>query len=106
MDKSKIKTEWDYSILGKVDFDSAKNELNEYDLLVDKFVEKYSNDKSYLQNEDSLLKALEDYESLSLSGEFNSLIFYGLKNSKNQLDTDVKAKLNLLGIFQLRYLIS
>lgn len=96
MDKSKIKTEWDYSILGEVDFDSAKKELKEYDLLVDKFVEKYSKDKSYLQNEDSLLKALEDYEYLTLSGEFNSLIYYGLKNSKDQLDTDIKAKLNLL----------
>jgi oligoendopeptidase F len=96
MDKAKIKTEWDYSILGKIDFDLAKNDLKEFDLLVDKFVEKYSIDKSFLANEDLLLKALNDYEALSLAGESNSLIYYGLKNSKDQLDIDVKSKLNLL----------
>ena len=92
-----MKTEWNFSELLENGVPQVEKEFSEYEKKVDEFVSNYKEDKSYLNNEKTLKKALEDYDLIDENySNPNSLIYFWLRSNKNQNDSKVRAKLNKL----------
>jgi len=96
-----LKTEWDLSVLFSSDDDPKIEKLrNKSKKIVDGFVKKWKSDKGYLKNEDKLLVALEEYDSLNLSAEdaggdgagTNDGFYFWLKLEKDKNNPKLKAK--------------
>lgn len=93
----RAKTEWDLEPLFKNDNDPGmKKERNKVTEETKKFVKKWKNNGSYLTDAKSLKQALDDYEKWNrLYGPgLKELYYFTYRNSQNQLDKPIKAKLN------------
>lgn len=88
MKKSKLKTQWDLSILGKAINDpNFLKERERYRKQVQKFVRRWSKDDSYLSDPAKLLKSLQEYEAILGDDEEESQEGYYL-HLRSALETD------------------
>lgn len=100
----KINTSWDLKRLYKsISDEKIKNDLDNISSSIDKFVAKWSKDKSYLENIDSLAQSLGEYDYLmrvyGIGGNPGYYIY--LLNNLDLSDKKVIAKLNELDNFEL-----
>ncbi len=93
-----MKIEWNLGLLYKSGNDpQIEKDISAYEKACDAFEKKYKNKDAYLNDEDSLLKALKDYETLSVMPEPNKAIeyFYYRKDLSSE-DQEAHSKLNQL----------
>ncbi|HRY59852.1 MAG TPA: M3 family oligoendopeptidase [Patescibacteria group bacterium] len=91
-----FKTSWDLSPLFKSDNDpNIEVERKKCEKVVDGFVKKWKENKRYLTDPKKLREALDDYELWMRNYGANSResFYFFLRNSDNQLDGKVKAKM-------------
>ncbi len=91
-----FKTSWDLSPLFKSDNDpNIEVERKKCEKVVDGFVKKWKENKRYLTDPKKLREALDDYELWMRNYGANSResFHFFLRNSDNQLDGKVKAKM-------------
>jgi oligoendopeptidase F len=95
--KKQTKTEWDLAPLFKNDNDpEIRTERVRVTKETNKFVKKWKNDDSYLTNAGRLKQALDDYERWSrfYGPGLKELYYFTYRNSQDQLNKSIKAKLN------------
>jgi oligoendopeptidase F len=100
-----IKTEWDLTALFKNDNDPAmavkrKRVSGE----TEKFVKKWKGNKAYLNDPKILKQALDDYEKWNrfYGPGLQELYYFTYRNSQDQLDKRIRAKLNQSNDFAQR----
>jgi oligoendopeptidase F len=95
-----MKTTWNLKLLYNSPNDpNIEKDIKKSKRLVSAFCRKWEDDSRYTKNSKVLKEALDDYEKLILSNPFcdKPLYYLALKNSLNQTDIDVKAKMNKVG---------
>lgn len=83
-----MKTQWDFTEI-KTDFKKEREEITKAH---DNFREKWSKDKSYLENPEKLKEAMKDVEDIirNYSKGGNEGYYYWLNQELNQNDTDIR----------------
>ncbi len=97
MKRDNQKTEWDLTPLFKNDNDSEMEiERGKIIKETNKFVKKWKNNKSYLDDSRILRQALDDYEKWNrfYGPGIKELYYFTYRNSQNQLDKKIRARLN------------
>ncbi|MEK7650311.1 MAG: M3 family oligoendopeptidase [Patescibacteria group bacterium] len=95
---SKIKTDWDFSLLYRNNADSAiERDLQKMEQAHEKFAQKYANKTDYLTDPVKLALALADYEKLSDQAFSKPYAYFAYQHDLDSKNAKVEAKLNLLG---------
>ncbi|MCG8698968.1 MAG: hypothetical protein MI922_13015, partial [Bacteroidales bacterium] len=97
-----LKLEWDFSSLVSGDLDEQiEREKVVIEKKIGDFVEKWKEDKSYMEDENSLREVLDELDYLMTNygtcGDVGQYLW--LKKSKDQTDEEVKAKFELVSQF-------
>lgn len=94
---SNIKTEWDLTLLYKNENDPQLNaDIKTAETAYDSFAKKYREQTDYLENEESLKNALEDYEKLYTLLDTKAYLYLMYRISLDTQNTEIGAKLNIL----------
>ncbi len=92
----KIQTEWDLKKFYKsVDDPNIDKDIKNADKLFSSFEKKYKN-SDFTKNENTLLKALTDYEKISELPISKPILYLSYSQTLNSKDEKVRAKLNLV----------
>ncbi len=101
-----IKTKWDLSLIYK-DEQDPKILLQKQNFVrkCDAFIKKWKSRDDYLTNPLALKQILDEKEDIDESPEsdYQEAYYYSLKNSLNQDDTEIIAKLNKIHDFLIKY---
>lgn len=94
--KKIIKTEWNFKLFYKSDKDpQIEKDFKTFEKAVVAFEKKYRNNNQYLKNQEKLLSACKDYESLTSMPEFIKPYFYfSLRRDVSSQDSFYEAKVN------------
>ncbi|MDQ3076583.1 MAG: M3 family oligoendopeptidase [bacterium] len=93
-----MKTEWNLKLLYSSGNDQKiEEDIMVYEKAIESFEKKYRKSKDYLTNEDSLLKALTEYEEISGMNEGSKAAeYFYFRKDLNSTDQEAEAKLNQL----------
>ena len=92
----KIQTEWDLKRFYKsVDDPNIDKDIKNADKIFSSFEKKYKN-SDFTKNENTLLKALTDYEKISELPISKPILYLSYSQTLNSKDEKVRAKLNLV----------
>lgn len=101
-----IKTQWDLSLIYKNEQD-PKILLQKQNFIrkCDDLIQKWKNKDDYLVDPSALKQILDEKEDIDESPEsdYQEAYYYSLKNSLNQDDTEITAKLNKIHDFLIKY---
>lgn len=96
--KTKIKTNWNLSLLYKSNADPAiERDLKKLEQAHEKFAQKYASKTDYLTDPAKLALALADYEKLSDQALGKPYAYFAYQHDLDSKNAKVEAKLNLLG---------
>lgn len=101
-----IKTKWDLSLIYKNSEDpKIFKQKQKFIEELDTFIKKWKNRNDYLTNPFALKQILDEKDSIGESPEsdYQEAYYYSLKNSLNQDDTEITAKLNKIHDFLIKY---
>lgn len=97
-----MKTEWDLSPLEKgKSFEEKREDLKES---ANRFIQKWKDNKDYLQNPKVLKEALDEYERWvgTMGAGGDESIYFALKSCQDQENPEIKAKVNKIDEFSQR----
>jgi oligoendopeptidase F len=94
---SRIKTEWDLTLLYKSEKDPLiQKDLEAFKKQCENFEKKYKNKTDWLSDENALLKALKEYESMLNQSDARPLFYYYYRRDLNSEDKTAEAQMNKL----------
>jgi len=94
---SKVRTEWNLGLLYKSPSDpQIDKDIDLAEKVYSVFAKKYSKNQTYLKNEDSLNKALIEYEALENVLVSKTFFYLHLSGDINSFDEKIKSKINLV----------
>ncbi len=93
--KSKIKTEWDLTLLYKSATDpQIEKDLRLMEKTCDDFAQKYRSEQNYLSEESALAAALADFETaIAIIGNYKPALYFHYKKDLNSEDAQASAEL-------------
>src|SRR3989344_2269527 len=101
-----LKTKWDLSLIYKDDKDpKIFKQRQSFIRETDAFIKKWKNRNDYLTDPSALKLILDEKEDIDESpkSDYQEAYYYSLKNSLNQDDTEIIAKLNKIHDFLIKY---
>src|SRR3989344_5879916 len=101
-----LKTKWDLSLIYKDDKDpKIFKQRQSFIREADAFIKKWKSRDDYLTDTSALKQILDEKEDIDESPEsdYQEAYYYSLKNSLNQDDTEIIAKLNKIHDFLIKY---
>src|SRR3989338_3519996 len=83
-----MKTEWNFDILLKTDFEKERKEIEKAYL---SFRDKWKNNSEHLKKPEILKEALDQYENLSKNYSSSETYYYYLRGEKEQNNIEIRA---------------